>query len=199
MNKHPWETAYKKKLFFIDTIDPSVVVKSNSNLFHADDNVLDIGCGNGRNAMYLATLGCMVDAFDIVDLSWFKKLKPQLKKKINFTKQDINQFSWKKNYYDKIILTRVIQYLSPNEIQSLFYKISDSLKNNGILLLSYSVRGGIQNHKEIKVPKFSHSIKFIKDLLEKLFTEIRISRGSSVSVHVNFKDNIESYDIAAFK
>ena len=199
MNKHPWEIVYYKKQFSINTLEPSIIIKANNNLFHAGDKILDIGCGNGRNSIYLANLECMIDAFDIADLDWFGKLNSSIKGKINFTKSEINSFKWKNNYYNGVILTRVIQYLDPEEINILFANISKSLINRGFLMLNYAVKGIIQKHKEIKVPKFSHSIESIDSYLKPYFQKILISDGSDISTHTNLKGKIKSYNVIAFK
>ena len=199
MDKHPWEIVYDKKQFSINTFNPSIIVKSNKNLFHSEYKILDIGCGNGRNSIYIANLGCKVDAFDAADICWYEKLTPRLKEKINFTKTEISNFKWKNNYYNGVIITRVIQYLNPDEVKLIFANISGSLIDNGFLMISYAVKGQMQKHKEIKVPKFSHSIKFINDSLKKYFTKVSVFKGSSISVHTNLKGNIKSYGIIAFK
>ena len=49
--------------FFVDWPDENLVAWFGEGLL-APGRVLELGCGNGRNATYLASLGCGVDAVD---------------------------------------------------------------------------------------------------------------------------------------
>lgn len=74
--------------------------------------ILDVGCGDGRNALYLANLGFQVDAFDIsqnaIDKVDYLKKKHNLK--INTFVGDVfgYNFSYK---YDMIIMHGVLQFV----------------------------------------------------------------------------------------
>lgn len=192
---HPWEKAYKENKFEITTLQPSVVVKSNEEIFLNGTNVFDIGCGNGRNAIFLARKGCFIDAVDVAYTGWLSSLKPSIKKLINFQKTDIDDFSWEDKKYDVILLLRIIQYLSPAQLENLMGNIQTHLAKNGVLLMSYTEKGGIQNRLEINVLKFSHSIKFIKKLLKGYFNQVHIADGATRSMHVKYNEPIKSYDI----
>ena len=50
-------------LFLVDWPDESLVSWFREGLL-APGRVLELGCGNGRNAVHLASLGCTVDAVD---------------------------------------------------------------------------------------------------------------------------------------
>jgi SAM-dependent methyltransferase len=49
--------------FFVEWPDENLVTWVRDGLL-APGRVLELGCGNGRNAVYLAGLGCRVDAVD---------------------------------------------------------------------------------------------------------------------------------------
>jgi len=191
---HQWEKAYKQGKFAVTTRKPSVIVKINGKLFSSGDKVLDIGCGNGRNAIFLAEKGCDVNAIDIADIDWVNCLSNSIKKYIHFKKINLNDFKWNKKY-DGIILTRVIQYLSSDELIDLVKNIHANLTDRGIFLLNFTSKGGIRNRSEINVPKFSHDIKEVKKLLEKYFADLQISHGATHSIHVGYDEPIESHDI----
>ena len=59
-----WEDEYlnKEKSTFGN---PSKEVKEFVPYLKKDAKILDVGCGDGRHALYLASLGFQVDAFDL--------------------------------------------------------------------------------------------------------------------------------------
>lgn len=159
--------------------------------------VLDIGCGNGRNSIYLASRGCEVDCFDVVNLNWQKELPIDIKSKIDFKKSSILEYSYKPSQYDSIIISRVIQYLNTEELNFLLEKVKYSIQPDGFLLLSYNTKGGIFNKEEIHVSKYSHGIEEIEKMLNTIFKKVVVSEGSKRSQHVNYEDDIVSFDIFA--
>jgi len=197
MHNHPWEKAYKDKSFEITTKKPSIVVAKYKDRFSMGDNVLDVGCGNGRNTIFLSSLGCNIDCFDVADLEWKDKLPGDIKDKINFSKNVVNSFEYKANKYKSVIIARIIQYLNKEELNTFIDNVCISLTQNGFLLLSFSSDGGIFNQEQIKVPKYKYSIEEIKQLLENKFNEVIVEEGSKKSESVNYNSEISSYDIFA--
>lgn len=196
---HPWEEAYRKKSFCITTSEPSLLIKNTIDSFKGGDYVLDIGCGNGRNSIFLSQKNIQVDSFDVVDLGWYQALTPEIKRNIHFTQLPIEDWEPTAAKYRAVILARVIQYLPFSEIARLFDKISGSLQKSGMLLVSYSTQGGIHDRKEIEVSKFSHPIEEIERMLKRQFRDVTISKGSTTSQHVNYEGSLISYDIVAIK
>ncbi len=197
LKMHPWVKAYKEKKFSIHTLSPSIVISNNIHLLKKNGVALDIGCGNGRNSIFLAQHEYTVESIDVADLNWRKDIPPTLKEHITFKKTSIEDFVWKESYYDVVVLTRVIQYISQKEVEKLIKNIVHSLTNEGVLLLSYNESGGIHTIQDIAVPKFSHPISTVQNILETYFNYVDITKGSSISKHVNYVKEIVSYDIVA--
>ena len=197
MENHPWEKAYNNNSFEITTNKPSVIVEKYRDRFNKGDNVLDIGCGNGRNAIFLSSLGCNVDCFDVAELQWKEKLNQDIKNRINFSKSTITDFNYELNKYKSVIIARVIQYLNNDELKKLIDNVYLSLTNDVFLLLSFNSDGGIFNQDQIKVPKYKYSIEEIKELLGSKFKEIDIKEGAKKSQNVNYESDINTYDIFA--
>lgn len=90
-----------------------------------DLKVLDIGCGEGKDAVYMAEKGCDVTAFDITE-SGIRKTKALAETrgvKVNAFVADINDFSIEERF-DIIYSTGTIQYLHDNCVDSFFTKIN---------------------------------------------------------------------------
>lgn len=69
MEKAPvpfWEETYKKDDIAAFSMEPNRTVKEFEHLVAKQANILEVGCGEGQNALYLAKQGyCNIDAFDI--------------------------------------------------------------------------------------------------------------------------------------
>lgn len=160
-----WEKAYKDKKFSIKTDNPSLLVDEIAMCLKSGSKILDLGCGNGRNSIFLAKLGHQIDATDIADLEFTKNIPEEIRKRIAFFKESVIK-EFKPNSYDLVIAARLFQYLSQNEVRLLIASIAASIIDGGKLLISYNTTGGIFDKKDIEVEKYSYLIKYIESLLK---------------------------------
>lgn len=137
-----WDQFYESGEFKIDTTQPSGLVAEFADRIPLHSRVADIGCGAGRNAIYLAQLGHHVSASDIVDLGWHQDLDPSLRDKINFEVSRTADLNLPEDSYGAIVMMRLLQYLSPEELSALLPKVGKALRAGGIALASYVVSGG---------------------------------------------------------
>lgn len=88
--------------------------------------VLDVGCGDGRHSLYLAGLGCQVDAFDISEnaIAKLDDLKARHGLPINTCVCDVTDFRFV-HKYDLVILHGVLQFIARDKQAAIF----DMLKN----------------------------------------------------------------------
>ena len=98
-----------------------------------DKKVLDIGCGEGKDAVYMAKQGYIVYAFDITKngIEKTKKMAKEANVEINAFIADINDFEINEKF-DIIYSTGTIQYLNDDKIDSFFKKVKDMSNINAI-------------------------------------------------------------------
>ena len=61
-----WEEAYQNEDAVTFSMEPNATIKEFEHLLNKQSRIIEIGCGEGQNAFYLAKQGyCNVDAFDI--------------------------------------------------------------------------------------------------------------------------------------
>lgn len=157
-----WTKAYESG-FSIGTDSPSEVVVNGLGKAPYLGVVLDIGCGDGRNSLYAARIGHTVQSFDVVDRTFLKD-SGELAKRISFARRSFTEVCLNRSFYIGAIMTRFLQYVSPENLDSLVQSVSGSLKSRGVLMLSYTFEGGVLEGKEVLCWK--HSPDDILDLIE---------------------------------
>jgi SAM-dependent methyltransferase len=96
---------------------------------------LDLGCGRGRDAVYLASLGYEVEAVDI-DEECVKGINDLQNPKLKAFLGDIADFNIQKNTYDLIIISNVLSFLPKEKVLLTLSRAADGLKAGGILYFS---------------------------------------------------------------
>lgn len=178
------------KDFSINTQNPSEIVRDavKMRLIGARNRVLDLGCGkNPRNALYLAThFSCQVDGIDLEVPQIPPKTPDFVENKMRFTESSVMDSEFGQEVYDAALLTRLIQYLSSQELSVLLHRVSASLKPQGVIALSYTAAGGILNRKAAyEIETFSHPLEDVQSTLQTAgFTIVTINQGKLQSTHV---------------
>ncbi|WP_226679875.1 class I SAM-dependent methyltransferase [Sutcliffiella horikoshii] len=95
--------------------------------------VLEIGCGPGRNAIYLAKMGCTVDAIDISEnaLTWARERALSEKVDINFRQVSLFEYEFEPNSYDFVYDSGMFHHLAPHRRLSYIETIKKALKKDG--------------------------------------------------------------------
>ena len=95
--------------------------------------VLDIGCGEGKDAVYMAKMGYTVTAFDLTESGIVKtnRFTEELGVKINAFADDINTFETDERF-DIIYSSGTLQYLFPENIPLFFEKIRRMTNPHGL-------------------------------------------------------------------
>ena len=102
--------------------------------------VLDIGCGEGKDAVYMAMQGYKVTAFDLTEngIAKTKRLADEKGVKIDAYVDDINSFT-AGDTYDIVSSTGTVQYLFEENKKIFFEKINKITNVNGIVFFNVFV------------------------------------------------------------
>ena len=117
------------------------------------------GEGEGRNAVWAAKQGWLVDAVDYSDVAKTKaaKLAEQHKVSVNYRVSSLETFEPEANAYDAIGL--IFVHLLPEERETLHHKLINALRPGGVIILeAFSVK---QINKQSGGPK---NIRMLYDI-----------------------------------
>lgn len=95
--------------------------------------ILDIGCGEGKDAVYMAKKGYTVTAFDLTEsgIAKTKQLAAETGVKLNAYVDDINTFQTDERF-DIIYSSGTLQYLYDDQIDGFFEKVQRMTNPHGL-------------------------------------------------------------------
>ena len=130
----PLSDEYIKKKEYIDHV---LGFSGNFDNVYKGKNILEGGCGTGRESMYLALKEAKLTAIDItdksLDIAEKQSQKYNFKNKISFTKASVLDLPFENNTFDIVISSGVIHHTAdPNKA---FSELARVLKKDGILIL----------------------------------------------------------------
>ncbi len=117
-------------------LEPDWVLMEYQKLF-GPGPVLDLGMGNGRNALFFAKLGFEVDCVDM-SKTWVKKCQNRANKEglqISVQRADLRTLDIPKRRYSLIIASKVLQFFMKSEIEVLAEKIFNGLAKRGCVYI----------------------------------------------------------------
>ena len=95
--------------------------------------VLEIGCGPGRNAIYMASQGCKVDAIDLSEnaINWAAERALEKDVTINFQCASLFDMELEPDKYDFIYDSGLFHHLTPHRRISYIETLKKSLNEDG--------------------------------------------------------------------
>jgi cyclopropane fatty-acyl-phospholipid synthase-like methyltransferase len=165
-DKGPWDQIYGREkriwgdqpselaMFACTYLKESTQFQNRQDIF-----ILDLGCGYGRDAVFLAqNLPCHILGIDnsvrAIEMAR-ESLPAELAKKIEFLPYDFSRVSDK---YDIIFISNLYQILRPDERERLRETVKRCLNIEGLLFLStFSVRDTQHSSRGVPVEDEPHS------------------------------------------
>lgn len=160
-----WEQTYADMDVSTFCKGPTVDVNEFYHIFPKNSSVLDVGCGEGRNSIFMAKLGNRVDAFDISQngIMKAKKLAEQAGVSVNYFCCDLETFIFEKEY--DVILSHGVLHLPYKDVRDKF--IANMQTNTKIG--GYNVIGIFTNRLPATPDNapYTHSLFDVGELLDK--------------------------------
>lgn len=133
-----WEESYKRpgKPDTFGEGKPSKAVERIAQLLSPGAKVLDLGCGEGRNALYLAGLGFKVSAFDISVAGVGKMLGVAKDRRVKIAGSvcDMREYDFPYKF-DLIICMGCLQFVMRDEWKIIIKQIKENTAPGGLNLV----------------------------------------------------------------
>ncbi len=176
MSKDFWDDRYSEKEFAYG-IKPDAFYKTAIEKLKPG-KALFLGEGEGRNAVYAATLGWDVDAVDFSSSAKDKALSLANKNNvtINYDVCDLGDFNFKENYYDLVVM--IFLHLPIELSKNIFKSSIKSLKQNGKMIVVTFSKDQINNNsggpKSIELLYSENDILSLTKSLETEILELKV-------------------------
>ena len=152
--------------------EPNAWLREHAGVWQPGQLVLCVADGEGRNSVWLARQGLLVDAFDIAKqgVAKARRLAAAQGVAVNYGVSDCDSFAWPTAAYDGVAAI-FIQFADPALRERLFARIVQSLKPGGTLLLQgYTPQQLV--HKTGGPPQVAHL--YTEALLREAFAALDI-------------------------
>ena len=193
-NTHYWNNFYKKHIINKETSFARFVI-NNINKNH---NLLDIGCGNGRDTFFFYENNIKCDGIDksTTVISNNKKIKKDIFKRIDFCKKKIN-FTKK---YDIIYARFLIHAINLNGEKNFFRNVKKVSKKKSKIFLEFRTIKDPMMKKGEKMStyeryyghyrRFINPIEFRNKLIKNNFKIIFLKESKNFAIYKNQKPSI---------
>jgi len=147
----------------LGTADIYIIDQFMKSGFSKSDKILDAGCGNGRNLIFLNLLAYHVEGCDINNTS-ISLLQQQLPT-INLKTTTLLKLAYQNNEFDYIICNAVLHFAkSKMEFKNMISELHRVLKSNGTLFIRMTSIFGIESLVQQKDEQYllpDGSIRFL--------------------------------------
>ena len=148
-----WDQILLRKEYHPESPDGIVVDLISILARKRAERVLDLGCGAGRHAMYLAESGFKTYGADISDtgLRLTKKRLESRKMEAEIIKCDMKSMPYIQSCFDAVVCVQTIYHQKLKGIQETVSEIHRILKEGGLLLANFHSKRSSKYGKGIEV------------------------------------------------
>tara|TARA_Y100000310_G_C20649810_1_gene798748 strand:- start:333 stop:1007 length:675 start_codon:yes stop_codon:yes gene_type:complete len=195
-----WNNIYSTNNYF--GTGPTLLAISAKELIenHSISNILELGCGQGRDSIFFANLGCNVTATDISEnaINFVKKVKNEqnLQNLQLFVHDILNPLKFESTNFDLVYSNLALQFFDINQLSEIFSNVNKIMKDNSFFLFSTKKSGDkyhnfgnkiFDNAFESKgITRFFYDKPELMHILEENFTIEHFED----SKHVNSDDTV---------
>jgi len=140
-----WNGLYDKKNFF--GTGPTKLAKYAESILKENEinNLLEIGCGQGRDAVHFSQLGYNVNAFDISSkaIKFVEEIKNSLELiNLNLLVHDAEKpLPYANKNFNFVYSNLALQFFNLEQLQTIFRNIADTMRDDSMLLFSTKKKG----------------------------------------------------------
>lgn len=130
-----WDARFAGEDYLFGT-EPNEFLASCRELLGTSGRVLCVADGEGRNSVWLASLGLDVEAFDAspVGVAKARRLAAERGVSVRFHVADVDGWEWPQEAYDAVVAIYV-QFSPPAQRRRVFDRIARALRPGGLFLL----------------------------------------------------------------
>ncbi|MEH7459965.1 SAM-dependent methyltransferase [Bacillus pseudomycoides] len=176
--------------FFTNKPDENLVNYFEKKLLNSG-KVLELGCGPGRNAIYFAEKGCLVDAVDLSQesIQWATERAKEKNVNINFICSNIFDLQIEEGTYDIVYDSGCFHHIAPHRRMSYINLVKKALKPGGYFAITCFVQGGelggadITDWEVYKLQSLKGGLGFTDEKLRVIFrdfSEVEIRRMKEI-------------------
>ena len=175
-----WDERYSS-IGFVYGTEPNIFFKHELDKLQTG-NILLLGEGEGRNAVYAATQGWEVDAVDFSTIGKEKALKlaDENNVKINYEVVNLSDYTFKLKDYDAIAI--IYLHLKPKIRSKIHSQVFNSLKSNGILILEVFEKDQLGR---TSVGPQNIDMLYSKEEIEKDFEKMQINSLEKIVIELD--------------
>ena len=176
-----WSDMYSRPNVF--GTGPTKLAKMANDLIHDNSikNILEIGCGQGRDCIFFAEKGYSVETFDISEnaIRFVNKTKESFNlKNLNAIVHDVTEpFSYPNIFFDFIYSNLALQFFNIDRLEKIFNNIYTVMKEESTILFSTKKKGDKYYDFGTKISEDAYEYKGItryfydKSILEHMFEQ----------------------------